>query len=154
MFDVILTTPIGQLGLACDSAKLKTIRFLEHSIVPLPCAKQTKDVRKIASIIEAFFREPICLKDLAVSLQGTPFQIKVWQALRRIPLGQTRTYGELAKKLNTSARAIGMACRTNPVPLVIPCHRVVAANSIGGFCGFTEGSKITIKEWLLAHEAC
>jgi methylated-DNA-[protein]-cysteine S-methyltransferase len=152
MFDLILSTPIGHLGIQCDNAKLKAIRFLEQSVVPIPSAKQSINVRKIASTIEAFFHEPTCLKNVAVSLKGTPFQKRVWQALRHIPLGQTRTYGELAKKLNTSARAIGMACRTNPVPLVIPCHRVVAINGIGGFCGFTQGTKISIKEWLLAHE--
>ncbi|MBS0286084.1 MAG: methylated-DNA--[protein]-cysteine S-methyltransferase [Proteobacteria bacterium] len=154
MYNVILKTPIGPLGLVYENAKLKGVQFLEQRIVPLPTAKLPTNVRKIANKIESYFQTPLCLKDLEVSLEGTAFQKKVWQALRQIPLGQTRTYGELANKLNTSARAIGMACRTNPLPLVVPCHRVVAANGIGGFCGFTQGNKISIKEWLLAHEVC
>lgn len=152
MYDIVLETPVGNLGIQCDGEKLKAIRYLEQSIVPLPRAKQSTHVRKIAKVLEAFFHNPVCLKKLAVTLSGTPFQNKVWQALRQIPLGETRTYGELAKKLNTSARAIGMACRTNPIALVVPCHRVVAANDVGGFCGQTKGSKIAIKQWLLKHE--
>ncbi len=152
MFDIILKTPIGHLGVSCDGEKLKAIHYLEQSIVPLPRAKQSTHVRKIAKELESFFHHPICLKKLAVTLSGTPFQNKVWKALRQIPLGETCTYGELAKKLNTSARAIGMACRTNPIALVVPCHRVVAASDVGGFCGQLKGSKIAIKQWLLHHE--
>ncbi len=152
MFDFILKTPIGHLGIQCKNEKVSAICFLEKSIVPLPSAKQSKNVRKIAKKIEDFFDTPVCLKDIEVLLEGTPFQKKVWQAIRQIPLGQKKTYGELAKKLNTSARAVGMACRTNPVPLIIPCHRVVGASGIGGFSGFVQGSMVAIKEWLLDHE--
>ncbi len=153
MFDVVLKTAIGNLGLQFSEDKLSRLHYLEQSIVPLPFAKYSNNVRKIASRIEAYFHEPACLKDLEVSLIGTPFQKKVWRALREIPLGQTLTYGDLAKRLKTSARAVGMGCRSNPIALVVPCHRIVAANNVGGFCGQTQGSKITIKEWLLAHES-
>ena len=63
-----------------------------------------------------------------------------------------RTYGELAKLLNTSAQAVGNACRENPIPIIIPCHRVVSRASLGGYCGKTSGSKIQIKTWLLQNE--
>jgi methylated-DNA-[protein]-cysteine S-methyltransferase len=72
--------------------------------------------------------------------------------LRSIPPGRTRTYGELASKLGTSARAVGGACRANPCPVVVPCHRVVAANGLGGFAGDTSGRKLEVKRWLLRHE--
>ena len=85
-------------------------------------------------------------------MQGTPFQKKVWLALQKIPAGQVMTYGELAKQLKTSARAVGNACRANPMPLVIPCHRVVAKSGLGGFSGSQEGAPIKIKKWLLEHE--
>ncbi|MBT8127262.1 MAG: methylated-DNA--[protein]-cysteine S-methyltransferase, partial [Gammaproteobacteria bacterium] len=90
--------------------------------------------------------------DLPCALQGTPFQQKVWNELKKIPCGTVITYGELANKLGTSARAIGNACRKNPIPLVIPCHRVVAANGIGGYSGDTNGAWLRIKSWLLRHE--
>ena len=63
-----------------------------------------------------------------------------------------RTYGELAKLLNSSARAVGGACRANPISLVIPCHRVVASNGLGGYGGATAGKRLAIKQWLLEHE--
>ena len=85
-------------------------------------------------------------------LQGTDFQQRVWWAMSRIPYAQTKTYGQLAKELNTSARAIGNACRQNPVPIIIPCHRVIASNGIGGFAGQTTGHRINAKQWLLKHE--
>jgi methylated-DNA-[protein]-cysteine S-methyltransferase len=89
---------------------------------------------------------------------GTPFQQKVWRALTHIPAGQVMTYGSLARELNTSARAVGNACRKNPIPMIVPCHRVVAANDVGGFAGDTEKKQkgklnfLQIKRWLLAHE--
>lgn len=84
---------------------------------------------------------------------GTAFRRKVWQALLRIPVGESRTYGELGRELHSAPRAIGGACGANPIALVIPCHRVVGARgAMGGFMGVTEGHPITIKRWLLTHE--
>jgi len=90
--------------------------------------------------------------DLPLDPKGTEFQRKVWSVLQRIPAGQVRTYGEIAAELNSSPRAVGNACRRNPIPLIIPCHRVVSAQGIGGFSGQTAGEKISIKQQLLAHE--
>lgn len=83
--------------------------------------------------------------------QGTPFQRRVWQALLEIPWGETRTYGELARELATGPRAVGMACRSNPIPLLIPCHRVVGQKGLGGYQGAAERS-LAMKAWLLALE--
>jgi methylated-DNA-[protein]-cysteine S-methyltransferase len=85
-------------------------------------------------------------------LSGTPFQRRVWARLRQIPPGATRTYGELARQLETSPRAVGGACRANPVALFVPCHRVVAASGAGGFYGQSTGRWPAIKRWLLARE--
>ena len=93
--------------------------------------------------------------DLSV---GTEFQQKVWQALLEIPVGETQTYGFLANKLNTSARAVGNACRQNHFPVIVPCHRVVSASGIGGYAGDTLLNQqgqihyMQIKQWLLSHE--
>jgi methylated-DNA-[protein]-cysteine S-methyltransferase len=92
------------------------------------------------------------LFDLAVVMQGTPFQQRVWQALRDIPAGETRSYGQLAAHLGSGARAVGNACRHNPVSIVVPCHRVVGAAGLGGYSGHTQGPVLRRKSWLLAHE--
>lgn len=91
-------------------------------------------------------------EEIPLAPAGTPFQRRVWQALQSIPAGTTLTYGELASKLGTSARAVGGACRANPIPLLIPCHRVIAAHGDGGFGGHTSGRWMEIKRWLLAHD--
>ena len=72
---------------------------------------------------------------------------------RTIPVGESRTYGEIARSLHTAPRAVGGACGANPIALVIPCHRVVGSQgSLGGFMGMTDGDPIAIKRWLLTHE--
>jgi len=91
--------------------------------------------------------------DLPVMTKGTAFQQKVWTLLESIPVGQTWTYGKLARSIGSSPRAVGGACRRNPVALIVPCHRVVAAQGNGGYAGATSGSNMQVKNWLLAHEA-
>jgi methylated-DNA-[protein]-cysteine S-methyltransferase len=83
---------------------------------------------------------------------GSPFQRRVWQAISAIPSGRTRTYGEIAAELGSAPRAVGGACRANPYPLLVPCHRVIGAAGLGGFAGDASGRLIAIKRWLLAHE--
>ena len=90
--------------------------------------------------------------DLPLDPAGTEFQQQVWQALRNIPAGEVRSYGELARQLGSSARAVGNACRKNPIPLLIPCHRVVAKSGLGGFAGQTTGDRVALKQRLLRHE--
>jgi methylated-DNA-[protein]-cysteine S-methyltransferase len=87
---------------------------------------------------------------LPLAPHGSPFQRRVWDALRAIPPGETRSYGDLARELGSAARAIGQANGSNPIPILIPCHRVVAANGrLGGYSG---GDGASTKRWLLAHE--
>ncbi|MGE3320011.1 MAG: methylated-DNA--[protein]-cysteine S-methyltransferase [Candidatus Berkiella sp.] len=147
-----LQTPIGCLALSFSGDTLHQVELLyddKSKSVGRLSAKQ----QNIVKHIERYFKKAEKLTvPFAIKL-GTPFQQRVWQALLEIPLGQTRTYGELAKKLKTSARAIGMACRTNPIALIVPCHRVVAANDLGGFGGVRDGKPVKVKQWLLAHEA-
>lgn len=90
--------------------------------------------------------------DIALQPEGTEFQQRVWQALLDIPAGETRTYADLAKLLDSSPRAVGGACRRNPIALIIPCHRVVARDGPGGYAGQTSGPQLAIKQWLLQHE--
>lgn len=105
-----------------------------------------------AGALDSYFKGGLKKFNLPLDLKGTPFQIRVWNELTRIPYGEVRTYGDIAKFTDSSPRAIGQAVRRNPVPVVIPCHRVVASSGIGGFGGQTEGSNILTKEHLLEVE--
>jgi len=103
--------------------------------------------------LERYFADPEFRFTLPLALNGTAFRRKVWDALATIPVGESRTYGELARSLHTAPRAVGGACGANPIALVIPCHRVVGSQgSLGGFMGTTDGDPIAIKRWLLTHE--
>ena len=106
----------------------------------------------ITAQVRAYFSDGATRFDLPLALTGTAFQQRVWAVLRTIPPGATRTYGEVARALGSAARAVGQACRANPCPIVVPCHRVVAAHGLGGFSGDTSGSRLAIKRWLLHHE--
>jgi methylated-DNA-[protein]-cysteine S-methyltransferase len=89
---------------------------------------------------------------LPLMTQGSQFQQKILTELEAIPPGQTVTYGELARRTDSSARAVGGACRNNPIALLIPCHRVISQKGIGGYAGHTDGPDIDMKHWLLQHE--
>ena len=83
----------------------------------------------------AYFSGRLTKFDLPLAPGGTPFQKRIWSGICEIPLGETWTYGDLASWANTAPRAVGGACGANPIPIIIPCHRVVAANSGGGYSG-------------------
>lgn len=108
----------------------------------------------ILNWLQAYFKSPLQPPKLPLELNGTPFQKKVWKAISHVPLGQTRTYGDIANQMGQScAQAVGTACGANPFPLVIPCHRVVAKNGLGGFSRKKEGPELSQKQWLLSHES-
>lgn len=111
-----------------------------HLLVKLACKQ-----------IMQYFQQPTSQFDLPISQNGSAFQQRVWQAIAQIPSGQTRTYGELARQFGSGARAVANACGANPLPLVIPCHRVVSQNGIGGFMQGKQNG-LLIKRWLLQHE--
>jgi len=151
-YDAVIETPVVSvhLGIVTDQQALSAIEFLtarhrtRHPQSDITC----ESVRQL----RAYFDDPRWQFSLPLIKQGTPFQQRVWQQLRSIPTGETRSYGDVAQQLKSVPRAVGGACRRNPVPLVVPCHRVVAADGIGGFCGETAGDKLDFKQWLLDHE--
>ena len=146
----VMDSPIGRLAIHTCAGKITQVDYAVRNAVT---SVLTDPLHKtIKRQLQAYFTNPATHFTLPLELQGTPFQQKVWQALQAIPVSQTLSYGELAKRLHTSARAIGNACRANPVPLIVPCHRVIAKNHIGGFSGATSGSHIDRKRWLLRHE--
>ena len=109
--------------------------------------------KHLANELEHYTQQPEHVFDLLFVPSGTPFQLRVWRALLAIPAGQPLTYGALATQLKTAPRAVGQACGSNPLPLLIPCHRVVSTNGLGGFMHAASGAPLDIKAWLLRHES-
>lgn len=149
-YDAVVATPLGRIGIILQNKALADIRFLPPSVSTH--TPRTAQARKACRQLRSYFRNPRIYFHVPLAPTGTPFQRRVWRALQRIPVGLTLSYGALAQKLSTSARAVGNACRANPVPIIIPCHRVVASNGAGGFMGKRSGSALRLKQWLLQHE--
>lgn len=150
MFDVTVDFPRMKVAVKTRDERIVEIRYLPLSAKSISPANAL--AARAADQLREYLANPDAKFDLPLDVEGTPFQLALWQALRRIPRGRTRTYGELAKELNGEARAVGQACGDNRLPVVIPCHRVVAADGIGGFAHATGGYLLEAKRWLLAHE--
>uniref|UniRef100_A0A1S7LNA8 methylated-DNA--[protein]-cysteine S-methyltransferase n=1 Tax=Magnetococcus massalia (strain MO-1) TaxID=451514 RepID=A0A1S7LNA8_MAGMO len=111
--------------------------------------EDTELVQRICCWLDDYFSRKVHLVDFPLRPEGTVFQQSVWRAMSAIPLGQTATYGDIAKQLNSSARAVGTACGQNPIPIIIPCHRVTGAHDMGGYSGH---GGLTTKRLLLGLE--
>ena len=149
-YDAVVATPVGRVGIVVQDGALVDVNFLGKSATLQ--APRTDMTRRACRQIRSYFSNPRHAFRIPLKLSGTPFQERVWRALQRIPVGQTLSYGVLAKKLDTSARAVGNACRANPIPIIVPCHRIVATNGAGGFMGKRSGNPLRIKHQLLEHE--
>jgi methylated-DNA-[protein]-cysteine S-methyltransferase len=149
-YQAILAAPFGRLGIRCTDDEVLGIEFLPAHIRTLP--PRNSLAKEAGRQLEAYFSDADFRFDLPLRLDGTEHQRKVWQTMRAIPSGQTRSYGELAAQLGSSARAVGQACGNNPLPIVIPCHRVVSKSGLGGFMHRADNGALDIKRWLLAHE--
>lgn len=153
MHDAVMEAPFGKVGIRVDDAAgvVLLIEYLPPSargIMPSsPLA-----VRAVEQITRYLGAARMTF-DLPLADVGTPFQRRAWQAMCEIPAGQVMTYGELAACVGAVPRALGQACGDNPFPIVVPCHRVVGANGLGGFAHHSEdGFHLRVKRWLLAHE--
>ncbi len=145
-----LDTPVGRILVtwrASDQAPVITGVRLAAEGLSAPDAPDW-----IEDAFGSYFSNPARGIALRWSVAGTEHQRAVWNRISAIPSGGTRTYGDLGEALGSSARAVGNACRANPVPLLVPCHRVVARSGLGGFAGDTSGRLRDIKGWLLHHE--
>jgi len=146
----VMNSPIGKILVETEDGYVVKIEyFTRKNITTRKLDSFSQSAKKQ---IEQYFKAPGKKFTLPLKVTGTDFQKKVWNKLQNIPSGKTLTYGELSDQLHSSPRAIGNACRANPIPLVIPCHRVVAKSGIGGFAGETKGRNIDCKSWLLKHE--
>jgi methylated-DNA-[protein]-cysteine S-methyltransferase len=150
-YEAALRTPVGWVGVRTASGAIVAVDIVDRR----PAVRRGGASGVAAQAVEAlqrYFGQAPIPADLPLAPPGTPFQRGVWERLQRIPPGQTVTYGELARELGTSARAVGGACRANPIPLLIPCHRVVARGGLGGYSGERGGPWVDRKRWLLRHE--
>ena len=152
-FQACLKAPFATLGIVTSDTHVTGIRYLSKAH-PAQVPKRNSIAHLACVQIQAYLENPEFAFDLPLRLAGTHHRLAVWEAMQRIPAGRVRTYGELARELGSSARAVGGACGANPVPLVVPCHRIIASNGgIGGFMGAREeGFELAIKRWLLGHE--
>ena len=157
-----LETPLGPVHLAFSATGLKMLAFAGDN-VPSPDASSKvspeaefkgetlKKWRQVVKALEDYFGgKPASFKDLPLDLEGSPFHLRVWQELMKIPPGETISYQEMARRVGSpkASRAVGQACGANPVAVIVPCHRVIASNgSLGGF-----SSGLERKRWLLSHE--
>lgn len=149
-YQAILIAPFGKLGIRCTDDAVLGIEFLPAGTRPLVPRNWLS--QEVARQLAAYFANADFHFNLPLKLESTEHQRKVWQAMCAIPRGQTRSYGELAAQIRSSARAVGQACGNNPVPIVIPCHRVVSKAGLGGFMHRADTDALDIKRWLLAHE--
>jgi methylated-DNA-[protein]-cysteine S-methyltransferase len=150
LYDAILDAPPCRLGAVFTGDALTRLDFLP---VDTPVSGRLDSrARHLANELDAYWGNPAHEFDLLFEPAGTLFQLRVWRTLMSIPAGQPTTYSALAKQLSTAARAVGQACGSNPLPILIPCHRVLAANGLGGFMHASSGAPLDVKTWLLAHE--
>jgi methylated-DNA-[protein]-cysteine S-methyltransferase len=149
-YQAIIATPLGRIGIRMTGEAARALDYL-----PVDTPEQPPVDAATQAVVEqlaAYFRDPHTSFTAPQVLAGTAFQQRVWAALQAIPAGTVLTYGELARRLGTAARAIGGACRSNPIPILIPCHRVVSRLGLGGYAGEVTGDPLAIKRWLLRHE--
>ena len=144
-----MESPVGQLLLAGDDDGLQRVGFVKQAET-LPDAQPGSLLRNAVEQLKAYFAGDLRKFDLPLRMQGTPFQLAVWRALQDIPYGETTSYGEMARRVGNpkGSRAVGLANGSNPIAIVVPCHRVIGSN--GKLTGF--GGGLPTKERLLALE--
>ena len=149
-YAAIVAAPSFSIGIECNADEITGIDYLEPCAEIAPKSPLAQDaVRQL----RAWLKDPAFEFGLPLAPAGTHFQRRVWQRISAIPAGQTMSYGEVAAAIHSGPRAVGNACGANPYPIVVPCHRVVAANQgLGGFARQRGGFLLDVKRWLLTHE--
>ena len=154
-WDAIIEFPKMKVAVATREGRVSGIRYLPPATAVQAPASELAE--RAARQLERYREDPDARFDLPLLIEGTDFQRRVWEIMCGIPRGRTLTYGEVARKMGDgafdAARVVGQACGDNKLPIVIPCHRVVGADGIGGFSHTTDGYLIEVKRWLLMHEA-
>ena len=149
-YEILIEAPFGAVGVRAQGELVTEIALLPAALAR--SAQSLSAHHTITPQIQAYLSNPRAQFKIKHEVVGTRYQRLVWQAISEIPCGETRTYAELAQQIGSGPRAVANACGANPLPLLVPCHRVVAKNGLGGFMQGFEGG-LEIKKWLLAHES-
>ncbi len=158
----VMSSPLGLLFLAASESGLRYLQFMDRKSIKRVIAAHADNepettwtpsllaLKPTVDQLEGYFCGAIHDFDVRLDPIGTEFQLQVWKALRAIPFGETKTYGDIAKTIKQpkAARAVGLANNQNPLPIIVPCHRVIGAN--GTLTGY--GGGLPRKRWLLQHE--
>jgi methylated-DNA-[protein]-cysteine S-methyltransferase len=150
VFQARMATPFGVVGVRTADEAIAEIAYLPRSAGTL--APRNALAERACRQLERYLDDPRFRWDLPLARTGSEFRRRVWRGISAIPAGETRSYGELARSVGSAPRAVGQACGDNPFPLVVPCHRVVAADGLGGFAHSGARFELSVKRWLLAHE--
>jgi methylated-DNA-[protein]-cysteine S-methyltransferase len=142
-------SPVGRLALEAEGDTLTGVRWTSDG-ERAAGAKAAPVLREAQRQLDCYFRRKLQRFDLSLGAHGTPFQKSVWAMMRAIPFGETATYGGMAMALGSGPRAVGMACGRNPLPIIVPCHRVLGSGGKEG--GFSGGQGLPTKRKLLALE--
>ncbi len=143
-YNAHILTPFGYLDLSLNDHVICASRWQQ---TPSSLLSET-----IFQPLQTYWDNPKAKISIKLQQQGTQFQNKVWQQIAQIPIGEVLTYKQLAIKIDSGARAVANACRDNPFPGIIPCHRVVSCSGLGGYMGQTTGNWIELKQQLLNFE--
>ncbi len=147
----VVRTPFGPVGIVTGGGAVTRVRYLEADAAEL--GPRDAVAALAAREIGRYIDDPGYAFTVPLAPAGSAFQLRVWEAIAAIPVGSSRTYGELAQKLLSAPRAVGQACGSNPIALLIPCHRVVGSRgTLGGFMHSAGDGPLAVKRWLLAHE--
>jgi methylated-DNA-[protein]-cysteine S-methyltransferase len=139
-----IPSPVGHLTIDESDGAIVAIRWSQ-----VPAGNGSPLLAEAARQLGAYFDGGLHRFDLPLAPAGTSFETRVWLAMQTIPYGETRCYGDLAHATDSGPRAVGRACGRNPIPIVIPCHRVLARGGLGGYSG---GAGLPTKQRLLALE--
>ena len=146
----ILDTPVGALILQSNNSAITRVSWADHGN-PMPSGQSDRICDFAARELQFYFSGRLKTFSVPVALDGSALQLRVWEVMTNIPFGEVLTYGDVARDVGSGPQAVGTACGQNPIPVIIPCHRIVGAG--GKLTGFSGGTGIETKAFLLDYES-
>jgi methylated-DNA-[protein]-cysteine S-methyltransferase len=149
-YQATIALPCCVLGIRTCGDAICAVAFLPPSHGERAPANRVAE--RACAQLQRYLADPQFRFAVPLEPTGSAFQRRVWACIAAVPAGRTSTYGHIAAELGSASRAVGQACGANPYPVFVPCHRVVAANGLGGFAHRNGGLMLSVKRWLLKHE--